>query len=103
MFGRLRHDFSRITYGRRISRAVVSSHQRSMTLAQIQTALAADANANLTPVWREVARAIAAMGARHCFGLVGGANFKVTHALTELGVQFVAARHEGGAITMADV
>jgi thiamine pyrophosphate-dependent acetolactate synthase large subunit-like protein len=56
-----------------------------------------------TPVWREVARAIAEMGARRCFGLVGGANFKVTHALTELGVEFIAARHEGGAVTMADV
>jgi thiamine pyrophosphate-dependent acetolactate synthase large subunit-like protein len=57
----------------------------------------------MTPVWREVARAIAEMGARRCFGLVGGANFKVTHALTESGVQFIAARHEGGAVTMADV
>jgi thiamine pyrophosphate-dependent acetolactate synthase large subunit-like protein len=55
------------------------------------------------PVWREVARAIAEMGARRCFGLVGGANFKVTHALTELGVAFIGARHEGGAVTMADV
>lgn len=59
--------------------------------------------ATLTPVWKEVARAIAATGARRCFGLVGGANFKVTHALTELGVEFIAARHEGGAVTMADV
>jgi thiamine pyrophosphate-dependent acetolactate synthase large subunit-like protein len=59
--------------------------------------------AALTPVWKEVARAIADIGARRCFGLVGGANFKVTHALTELGVEFIAARHEGGAVTMADV
>jgi len=43
------------------------------------------------------------MGAKRCFGLVGGANFKVTHALTEFGVEFIAARHEGGAVTMADV
>src|SRR3981081_1559233 len=55
------------------------------------------------PVWREVGRAIAERGAKRCFGLVGGANFKVTHALTELGVEFIAARHEGGAVTMADV
>ncbi|WP_354115889.1 thiamine pyrophosphate-binding protein [Bradyrhizobium sp. LA7.1] len=54
------------------------------------------------PVWKEVARAIVAMGVKRCFGLVGGANFKVTHALTELGVQFIAARHEGNAVTMAD-
>src|ERR1700761_3276551 len=57
----------------------------------------------MTPVWKEVARAIADMGAKRCFGLVGGANFKVTHALAELGVEFLAARHEGGAVTMADV
>jgi thiamine pyrophosphate-dependent acetolactate synthase large subunit-like protein len=56
-----------------------------------------------TPVWREVARAIAETGAGICFGLVGGANFKVTYALSELGVEFIAARHEGGAVTMADV
>lgn len=55
------------------------------------------------PVWRAVARAIADIGAKHCFGLVGGANFKVTLALTELGVDFIAARHEGGAVSMADV
>ncbi|MDB5633020.1 MAG: hypothetical protein JWR49_1875, partial [Tardiphaga sp.] len=59
--------------------------------------------ATTTPVWREVARAIADIGARRCFGLVGGANFKVTLGLTELGVEFVAARHEGGAVSMADV
>jgi thiamine pyrophosphate-dependent acetolactate synthase large subunit-like protein len=56
-----------------------------------------------TPVWREVARAIADSGAKRCFGLVGGANFKVTLGLTELGVDFIAARHEGGAVSMADV
>jgi thiamine pyrophosphate-dependent acetolactate synthase large subunit-like protein len=55
------------------------------------------------PVWREVARAIADAGAKRCFGLVGGANFKVTLALTELDVEFIAARHEGGAVSMADV
>lgn len=63
----------------------------------------ADPAATLTPVWREVARAISETGAKICFGLVGGANFKVTYALVELGVEFIAARHEGGAVTMADV
>lgn len=67
------------------------------------TVLDAEKVTTATPVWREVARAIAEMGARRCFGLVGGANFKVTHALAELGVEFIAARHEGGAVTMADV
>jgi thiamine pyrophosphate-dependent acetolactate synthase large subunit-like protein len=60
-------------------------------------------DADTTPVWREVARAIADFGAKRCFGLVGGANFKVTLGLTELGVEFIAARHEGGAVSMADV
>ncbi|WP_398484463.1 thiamine pyrophosphate-binding protein [Tardiphaga sp.] len=55
------------------------------------------------PVWRAVARAIADIGAKRCFGLVGGANFKVTLALTDLGVEFIPARHEGGAVSMADV
>jgi thiamine pyrophosphate-dependent acetolactate synthase large subunit-like protein len=59
--------------------------------------------ATTTPVWREVARAIADIGAKRCFGLVGGANFKVTLALTDLGLDFIAARHEGGAVSMADV
>jgi thiamine pyrophosphate-dependent acetolactate synthase large subunit-like protein len=67
------------------------------------TTPSAEQLATLTPVWKEVARAIAERGAKRCFGLVGGANFKVTHALVELGVQFIAARHEGGAVTMADV
>jgi thiamine pyrophosphate-dependent acetolactate synthase large subunit-like protein len=58
---------------------------------------------DMVPVWREVARAIADIGATRCFGLVGGANFKVTLALTELGLDFIAARHEGGAVSMADV
>jgi thiamine pyrophosphate-dependent acetolactate synthase large subunit-like protein len=71
--------------------------------SETTTTPAAEQLATLTPVWREVARAIAEMGAKRCFGLVGGANFKVTHALIELGVQFTAARHEGGAVTMADV
>ncbi len=54
------------------------------------------------PVWREIARALRDQGAVRCFGLVGGANFKVTHALTASGIPFTAARHEGGAVTMAD-
>ena len=45
---------------------------------------------------------LAGYGARRCFGLLGTANFKVTHALAEHGVEFVAARHEGGAAAMAD-
>jgi thiamine pyrophosphate-dependent acetolactate synthase large subunit-like protein len=36
------------------------------------------------------------------FGLIGSGNFAVTNALVSEGAQFVAARHEGGAISMTD-
>src|SRR5207302_1424841 len=36
------------------------------------------------------------------FGLIGSGNFAVTNALVAGGVAFVAARHEGGAISMAN-
>lgn len=49
-----------------------------------------------------VARALARLGARHCFGVVGSRNFAVTNALRAAGLPFTAARHEGGAATMAD-
>lgn len=49
-----------------------------------------------------VARALATLGAKHCFGVVGSGNFAVTNALQAAGVPFTAARHEGGAATMAD-
>ncbi|WP_166975606.1 thiamine pyrophosphate-binding protein [Brevibacterium atlanticum] len=49
-----------------------------------------------------VARAVSRLGASHCFGVVGSGNFAVTNALIADGVRFVAARHEGGAVTMAD-
>ncbi len=41
-------------------------------------------------------------GVSHVFGLIGSGNFDVTVAMVEAGATFVAARHEGGAITMAD-
>ncbi|MCX4681812.1 thiamine pyrophosphate-binding protein [Streptomyces sp. NBC_01433] len=49
-----------------------------------------------------VARTLAADGVRHAFGLVGGGNILATAALTEAGVHYTAARHEGGAMAMAD-
>jgi acetolactate synthase I/II/III large subunit len=49
-----------------------------------------------------VGRAVAAFGATRAFGVVGSGNFAVTGALRAAGVGFVAARHEGGAIVMAD-
>ncbi len=49
-----------------------------------------------------VGRAVADLGAAHAFGVVGSGNFSVTNAVVAAGVPFVAARHEGGAATMAD-
>ncbi|QFY08494.1 thiamine pyrophosphate-binding protein [Nonomuraea phyllanthi] len=49
-----------------------------------------------------VGRALAACGVDTVFGVVGSGNFHVTNALVAAGVRFVAARHEGGAATMAD-
>ncbi|MGH8969026.1 MAG: thiamine pyrophosphate-binding protein, partial [Actinomycetes bacterium] len=49
-----------------------------------------------------VGRTLAALGADHVFGVVGSGNFHVTNALVAGGARFVAARHEGGAVTMAD-
>ncbi|MBB5789971.1 thiamine pyrophosphate-binding protein [Jiangella mangrovi] len=47
-------------------------------------------------------RALAELGVRQAFGVVGSGNFHVTNALVSGGARFVAARHEGGAVTMAD-
>ena len=49
-----------------------------------------------------VGGALARLGVRRCFGVVGSGNFEVTNALIAAGVGYVAARHEGGAATMAD-
>ncbi|QVQ54878.1 thiamine pyrophosphate-binding protein [Spiractinospora alimapuensis] len=49
-----------------------------------------------------VGETIARLGARRCFGVVGSGNFHVTVALRAAGVEFVAARHENHAVTMAD-
>lgn len=49
-----------------------------------------------------VGQAVADLGAGHAFGVVGSGNFAVTNALIAAGVPFLAARHEGGAATMAD-
>ncbi|HZC54480.1 MAG TPA: thiamine pyrophosphate-binding protein [Xanthobacteraceae bacterium] len=49
-----------------------------------------------------IARDLAGYGARRCFGLLGTANFKVSHALVENGVELISARHECNAASMAD-
>src|SRR5690625_5499801 len=49
-----------------------------------------------------VGAALVAAGVDHVFGVVGSGNFHVTNAMIGAGARFVAARHEGGAATMAD-
>lgn len=49
-----------------------------------------------------VGRALTAAGVRQVFGVVGSGNFHLTNAMVAAGARFVAARHEGGAATMAD-
>jgi thiamine pyrophosphate-dependent acetolactate synthase large subunit-like protein len=49
-----------------------------------------------------VGAALTRLGAGTVFGVVGSGNFHVTNALIAGGARFVAARHEGGAATMAD-
>ncbi|MFD1937620.1 MULTISPECIES: thiamine pyrophosphate-binding protein [Nonomuraea] len=49
-----------------------------------------------------VGRVLAGLGVETVFGVVGSGNFHVTNALVAHGARFVAARHEGGAATMAD-
>ena len=49
-----------------------------------------------------VGLSLARSGLRDVFGLIGSGNFAVTSALVAGGVRFVAARHEGAAVSMAD-
>ncbi|WP_445282557.1 thiamine pyrophosphate-binding protein [Streptomyces sp. DSM 118148] len=56
----------------------------------------------MTTLARAVAQTLAGSGIRHAFGVVGGGNILATAALTAAGVRYTAARHEGGAMAMAD-
>jgi thiamine pyrophosphate-dependent acetolactate synthase large subunit-like protein len=49
-----------------------------------------------------VGERLAALGVECVFGLIGSGNFVVTNALRRGGARFVAARHECGAVMMAD-
>ena len=49
-----------------------------------------------------IGQTLAELGVGHAFGVVGSGNFHLTNALIAHGVPFTAARHEGGAATMAD-
>jgi thiamine pyrophosphate-dependent acetolactate synthase large subunit-like protein len=57
---------------------------------------------NNSTVAAVLAKDLAALGARRCFGLLGTANFKISHGLVEAGVELISARHEGNAASMAD-
>jgi thiamine pyrophosphate-dependent acetolactate synthase large subunit-like protein len=58
-----------------------------------------DASATVADV---VGATIAAQDVRDVFGVIGSGNLVVTNALADGGASFHAARHEGGAICMAD-
>src|SRR5918998_3567562 len=49
-----------------------------------------------------VGDALARLGVDTVFGLAGSGNFVVTNALVAGGARFHSARHEGGAVAMAD-
>ncbi|MBK7819848.1 MAG: thiamine pyrophosphate-binding protein [Tessaracoccus sp.] len=49
-----------------------------------------------------VGATLAGLGVGHAFGVVGSGNFALVRALRAHGVPYTAARHEGGAATMAD-
>jgi thiamine pyrophosphate-dependent acetolactate synthase large subunit-like protein len=55
-----------------------------------------------TTVADVLAADLAGYGARFCFGLLGTANFRISHALVAAGVELVSARHECNAASMAD-
>ena len=57
---------------------------------------------NTVNVAELVGATLASLGVGHAFGVVGSGNFVVTNALRKAGVPYTAARHEGGAATMAD-
>ncbi len=44
-----------------------------------------------------LAKDLAALGARRCFGLLGTANFKISHALVEAGVELTDRRPRAAA------
>jgi acetolactate synthase-1/2/3 large subunit len=47
-------------------------------------------------------RAMAQAGVRHAFGVVGNGNLTAVNGLRSGGCEFIAARHEGGAMAMAE-
>ncbi|HZE03961.1 MAG TPA: thiamine pyrophosphate-binding protein [Solirubrobacteraceae bacterium] len=64
--------------------------------------MTAVAGQGLTSVADVVGATIAATGLTDAFGVIGSGNLVVTNALCARGARFHHARHEGGAIAMAD-
>lgn len=56
----------------------------------------------MTSLAAAVGQTLAGQGVRHAFGVVGNGNIYAVDSLVASGVEYVAARHEGGAIAMAD-
>lgn len=53
-------------------------------------------------VYERVAETLWQLGVRQIFGVAGSGNYRVTRALVDCGADYVSARHEGGAMSMAD-
>ncbi|TWP32970.1 thiamine pyrophosphate-binding protein [Leekyejoonella antrihumi] len=53
-------------------------------------------------VYEKVAETLWGLGVRQIFGVAGSGNYHVTRALIRHGAEYVSARHEGGAVSMAD-
>ncbi|WP_347111038.1 thiamine pyrophosphate-binding protein [Paenarthrobacter sp. S56] len=76
----------------------------TVTTNRLEAAVQPTALGELVPsnVSELVGFTLARLGVGHVFGVVGSGNFSVTNALRKAGVAYTAARHEGGAATMAD-
>ena len=72
-----------------------------MSRLESQTKAVVDLS-NDSTVAEVLAKDLAALGARRCFGLLGTANFKISHGLVQAGVELISARHEGNAASMGD-
>lgn len=53
-------------------------------------------------VFEKVAETLIGLGVTTVFGVIGSGNYEITRAMIERGAKYVAARHEGGAASMAD-
>lgn len=53
-------------------------------------------------VFERVAQTLWDLGVTHVFGVAGSGNYRVTQDLIGHGAHYVGARHEGGAVSMAD-